>query len=269
MVGVVLTAGGLAVVASALATGAWAVPSNAAESVVAAAIGAGLVAGLWTWEVAHRLERARRLEGELTVADERLRFAADLHDIQGHHLQVIARYSELAARLTETDPAEAAEQMRAVQHHARTALEETRAVVQGYREVTLGAELTNATRVLAAAGIDARLSPGTRRASEAVEEPGRTLLGLVVREATTNMLRHSHADEATFALTVEPSTQHAQLRIANNGAIATRHERGTGTGLEALAQRLQAAHGTLDWDHDAERFTVTARTPTAHQQETP
>jgi two-component system, NarL family, sensor histidine kinase DesK len=73
---------------------------------------------LWGWEVAARLERTRRLSAELAVADERLRFAADLHDIQGHHLQVIALKSELAARLAATDPPRAAEQMQQVQRRA-------------------------------------------------------------------------------------------------------------------------------------------------------
>ena len=72
---------------------------------------------LWGWEVAARLERARRLSAELAVKDERLRFAADLHDIQGHHLQVIALKSELAARLAQTDPARDAAEMQQVAEH--------------------------------------------------------------------------------------------------------------------------------------------------------
>ena len=112
---------------------------------------------LWGWEVAARLERARRLSAELAVADERLRFAADLHDIQGHHLQVIALKSELAARLARTDPARAAAEMEEVQRLAAKALDDTRAVVQGYRRTSLDEEIANATRVLAAAGIDARM----------------------------------------------------------------------------------------------------------------
>jgi two-component system sensor histidine kinase DesK len=116
---------------------------------------AAMLGLLWGWEVAARLERARRLAAELAVADERLRFAADLHDIQGHHLQVIALKSELAARLADADPARAAAEMREVQRLSTEALQDTRAVVQGYRRTSLDEEITNATRVLAAAGIDA------------------------------------------------------------------------------------------------------------------
>ena len=135
--------------------------SHAANQVLlAGAVAGGLAAARWFWELVHRLEAARRLEGQLAVADERLRFAADLHDIQGHHLQVIALKSELATRLAEADPPAAAAQMAEVQEHARTALADTREVVQGYRQTPLTEELANATRVLEAAGIDGRLDPG-------------------------------------------------------------------------------------------------------------
>ncbi|UPZ27268.1 histidine kinase [Streptomyces sp. LRE541] len=134
------------------------------EVVYAALFPAGLVAftvwvmlgPLWAWDTARRLDEARRLEAELAVRDERLKFAANLHDIQGHHLQVISLKSELAARVVDTDPARAAAEMREVRQLAADALSDTRAVVQGYRRTTLDDEITNATRVLAAAGIDAR-----------------------------------------------------------------------------------------------------------------
>jgi two-component system, NarL family, sensor histidine kinase DesK len=140
---------------------------------------------LWGWEVAARLERARRLSAELAVKDERLRFAADLHDIQGHHLQVIALKSELAARLAQTDPVRAAMEMQEVQRLSTDALRDTRAVVQGYRRTSLDEEIANATRVLAAADIDARMQLDADTDSDRLSRTSRHLLGLVMREATT------------------------------------------------------------------------------------
>ncbi|TMR05036.1 histidine kinase, partial [Nonomuraea turkmeniaca] len=178
--------------------------------VFAAAFPAGLVlftgwvtlGMLWAWDVAERLNAARRLSAELAVKDERLRFAADLHDIQGHHLQVIALKSELAARLAGADPARAAEEMNEVRRLAADALRDTRAVVQGYRRVTLEEEIANATRVLAAAGIDARMELDPAAAPGLLPDPGRRLLGLVMREATTNVLRHSRARQAEVSLRI-------------------------------------------------------------------
>lgn len=172
---------------------------------------------LWSWDVAQRLNEARRLSAELAVKDERLRFAADLHDIQGHHLQVIALKSELAARLAEADPARAAAEMKEVQRLATDALTDTRAVVQGYRRTTLDEAITDATGVLAAADIDARmkLEPAAAAGTDHLPAASRHLLGLVMREATTNVLRHSQARHAEVDYRVTDGC--ARLRVSNDG----------------------------------------------------
>jgi two-component system sensor histidine kinase DesK len=177
---------------------------------------ATLLGTLWGWDVAARLERTRRLSAELAVTDERLRFAADLHDIQGHHLQVIALKSELAARLAEADPARAAAEMKEVQRLSIEALRDTRAVVHGYRRTALDDEIANATKVLAAADIDARMQLDAGAESDRLSETGRHLLGLVVREATTNVLRHSKARHAEVDYRVAAGL--ARLRMWNDGA---------------------------------------------------
>ncbi|MEV0663320.1 sensor histidine kinase [Actinomadura luteofluorescens] len=208
---------------------------------------------LWAWDIAGRLDEARRLSAELAVKDERLRFAADLHDIQGHHLQVIALKSELAARIAETDPRRAATEMQDVRRLAADALRDTRAVVLGYRRTSLDDEIANATRILAAAGIDA----GTTAEPAAIGDTARHLLGLVMREATTNLLRHSRARRASVDYRVTGGV--ARLRVGNDGAS----EPGAvpGTGLKTLAGRLRAAGGDLTWTRDGERFELLASLP--------
>lgn len=233
----------------------------ASQALIVGAVAGGLVAARWFWDLVHRLEAARRLEAQLAVADERLRFAADLHDIQGHHLQVIALKSELATRLAETDPTAARTQMADVQQHARTALADTREVVQGYRRTPLAEELTNATRVLEAAGIDGRLDPGAIDGARNVDGSSRQLLGVVVREATTNILRHSHAHRARLTLDIDGG--YARLAIHNDGATDAEHP--PGTGLADLRRRLDAADGTLHWRHDDGWFSLTAQIPLQEQ----
>jgi two-component system sensor histidine kinase DesK len=215
---------------------------------------------LWAWDVAERLNVARRLAAELAVADERLRFAADLHDIQGHHLQVIALKGELAARLAEADPARAAAEMKDVQRLATDALNDTRALVQGYRRTTLDDEIANATRVMAAADIDARmnLAPAVAADSDRLSPSGRHLLGLVMREATTNVLRHSRARHAEVDYRVNGGRAH--LRVRNDGAAGSAGA-ATGSGLRTLAERLEAAGGELTWTHDGDRFVIAASLP--------
>jgi two-component system sensor histidine kinase DesK len=233
--------------------------------VYAVAFPAGLVAFiawttlgmLWAWDLAERLNQARRLSAELAVKDERLRFAADLHDIQGHHLQVIALKSELAARLAEADPARAAVEMKEVQRLATDALTDTRAVVQGYRRTTLDEEIANATRVLAAADIDAQLHLEPADADR-LSTSSRHLLGLVMREATTNVLRHSQARHAEVDYRVTDGF--GRLRVSNDGA-ADPPGSGSGTGLRTLAERLEAAGGELTWEHEDDRFVVAVSLP--------
>jgi two-component system, NarL family, sensor histidine kinase DesK len=255
-----------AVVAAVLGGIAGLVPGSGGGSLFAVAFPPGLVAVtastllgmLWGWDVAARLDQARRLSAELAVKDERLRFAADLHDIQGHHLQVIALKSELAARLAATDPTRAAEQMHQVQRLSADALRDTRAVVQGYRRTALEEEIANATRVLAAADIDARMQRDADPDSDRLSETSRHLLGLVMREATTNVLRHSRARRAEVDYRVDAGLAH--LRVCNDGAIA-RPNASPGSGLRTLAERLAAAGGRLTWEQDEDRFVVAASLP--------
>jgi two-component system sensor histidine kinase DesK len=242
---------------------AWAAGDGLGEAVAYPPLLTAVVAGatlgmLWSWDVADRLDGARGLAAELAVKDERLRFAADLHDIQGHHLQVIALKSELAARLAERDPARAAAEMEEVRRLATDAIRDTRAVVQGYRRTTLDEEIANATRVLAAADIDATMT--------VVDTPGDAdLLGLVVREATTNVLRHSRAVHASVDYRVVDGS--ARLRIGNDGVTDPSGSPGPsgngagGTGLRSLAERLAAAGGSLTWARDGDRFEVAATLP--------
>lgn len=220
---------------------------------------------LWAWRIAGRLDRARRLEAELAVKDERLRFASDLHDMQGHHLQVIALKAELASRIAEVDPARASGEMQEIRRLCADALRDTRAVVRGIRRTTLDGEIANATRVLAAAGIDARMNLEPAALQEELSDSVRQLLGLVMREATTNVLRHSQARRAEVDYRV--SAEQALLRISNDQAHA-HPGTGDGTGLLGLAERLRSAGGELTWERaDGDRFVVTATLPVQRSEE--
>lgn len=223
------------------------------------------LSSLWWWEIVVRLERHRRTAAELAVTQERLRFASDLHDIQGHHLQVISLKSELAERLIDVDPAAAREHIHETRLIAKQALEETRSLVAGYRQVALDDELENAREVLTAAGASCALRIGDLPADADV----RSALASVVREATTNILRHSEATRVTITLVVDGDT--VVLRIENNG-VATEADapggaafgaRVAGNGLVGLRERLAAIGGRLDTAADAssQSFELTATVP--------
>jgi two-component system sensor histidine kinase DesK len=171
------------------------------------------------------------------VAEERLRFARDLHDLLGHSLSLIALKSELAGRLAERDPLRAREEMADVEEVARRALAEVRDAVSGYRQVSFAQAVVEARSALSAAGVSLRGPSG------APSLPGRidAVLGWVVREATTNVLRHSSAGTVTVELTVD--RRHAELTVADDG-VGTAAP--MGAGLSGLCERLEALGGRLE-----------------------
>lgn len=213
------------------------------------------VSSIWWWEIVMRLDHSRRTSGELAVAKERLRFAADLHDIQGHHLQVIALKTELAARLLDTDPDGARSQIEEVQHLARTALEDTRALVHGYRTVSLADEAANAAEVLRAAGIGCSVEMD----ADQLPSEERTLFGLVIRESTTNILRHSEATSVTLRL--ERSGAEAVLNVTNDGVRGGAEPRPGGSGIDGLRRRFEAVGGAIAARREDGCFVLTATAP--------
>ena len=209
---------------------------------------------VWVPRVALRLDEARRTAAELAVATERLRFATDLHDIQGHHLQVIALKGELAERrLVAGDTSLAAAELSEIRSIAQAALEDTRAVVHDYRAVTVAGEARNAAGVLRSAGIacTARID-----APDLGAEAGR-VVALGIREGATNILRHSDAQTAVIELSRSAPDAYT-LSVTNDGA---RPRRGGGNGISGLAARAATLHGVVSTERHADRFTLTIRIP--------
>ncbi|MFI0503615.1 sensor histidine kinase [Streptomyces albogriseolus] len=195
----------------------------------------------WLLKAVYALDEARETRARLAVAEERLRFGRDLHDVMGRNLAVIALKSELAVQLTRRERPEAVEQMIEVQRIAQETQREVREVVRGYRRADLEAELHGARGVLRAAGIDCEVSGGTDGLPAEVQ----SALGWVVREATTNVLRHGDAKKCT--VTVRRPEGRVVLTVRNDGATAPHGSSRTGgTGLAGLRERLSAVGGTLD-----------------------
>jgi two-component system sensor histidine kinase DesK len=216
------------------------------------------ITAVWGLDVVMRLDRARSLASELAIARERLRFATDLHDIQGHNLQVIALKSELAERLFTIDPQGAARELAQMRTIAQQALDDTRAVVNDYRTVTVAVEVRNAAAILRSAGIDCAVQVDV---SEIPAATG-TVLAVAVREATTNLLRHSKATTASIELVTRgadaPTGGEYRLTVVNDGASPLRSG---GTGLLGLAERVETAGGTVSTRREGGTFTLEVRIP--------
>ncbi|GAQ59268.1 sensor histidine kinase [Streptomyces acidiscabies] len=196
------------------------------------------VFSIWITNAVYELDDARETQARLAVAEERLRFGRDLHDVMGRNLAVIALKSELAVQLARRGRAEAVEQMVEVQRIAQESQREVREVVRGYREVDLGVELLGARGVLSAAGISCEVRGEVGELAGEVQ----SVLGWVVREATTNVLRHGDAQRCSVRLVV--SGERVVLTVENDGASDGVGE--GGSGLAGLRERLASVDGTLE-----------------------
>ncbi|MCD9154292.1 sensor histidine kinase [Aeromicrobium duanguangcaii] len=195
---------------------------------------------VWLWQLMLQVRSRGEAEADLAAVRERLRLAADLHDVQGHHLQVIALKAELAERQLDWDPEAARATMNEVQQIARAAIAETKEIVRGYRRTSLREEMANAAAVLEAAGAAVQV--------DCVGELEQPLFALALREATTNILRHSDATSVRIAASPQ------RFAITNDGAGPATSSHGTG--LASLTERVAAAGGRLAVRREEGHFTL-------------
>jgi two-component system sensor histidine kinase DesK len=204
------------------------------------------------------LHAARAELARLAVADERARFARDLHDLLGHSLSVIALKAELAGRLLREQPAEAAGHVSEIEQVARGALTEVREAVSGYRQPTLDDEIAGAKMALSAAGIQARIERPAVAFDPAIE----AVLAWTVREGATNVIRHSGAGRCSVKVTA--GLGEAGVEVVDDGpgcedALANGHD---GHGLEGLRERVARLHGQVEAGVDpAGGYRLAVRVP--------
>lgn len=211
------------------------------------------VSSLWWWDVLMTLDRARASEARLAATQERLRVATDVHDLQGHHLQVIALQLELSERLIDRDPAAALEQLRLARASVDDARQGTRDLAMRFRSVPLGDEIANARDLLSAAGltVDAEIAADADAAPAAA-------LGPVIRETTTNVLRHGAGRRARLLLT--RTSDGWRYEIANDAAARSAAE-SIGSGLDGVRRRIAEAGGTLEIGEKNGEFMVAVTVP--------
>lgn len=214
----------------------------------------------------HRLwwsaQDGREAQARLAVAEERLRVGRELHDVLGRRLAVIALKAERAADLAARDPDAAAGESQGIRELAAGALSEARRTIHGEAVTDLPSQLRSADLVLTSAGV-ATTVEADPRALAAMPAPLAALFATVVREAVTNVLRHSDARSAEIRV-------HAQgpavtLSVENDGVRpSARTGAGGGTGLAALAARCGAVGADLVARRDGDgRFVVRVRHPTS------
>ena len=207
-----------------------------------ALIGSVVIQWVHRRRLTDKLLAAQAESEHLAKVAERERIARDLHDLLGHTLSVIVLKSELASRLTASDPERAAGEIRDVERISRDALAQVRAAVRGYRSAGFDSELREAMRALEAAGIQVETSVEPPPLSPAQE----TVFAMALREAVTNVVRHAHA--TVCRLTLRRTGRFCEMVIADNGRGGALAE---GSGLSGMRERVEALGGALERDGSA------------------
>jgi two-component system, NarL family, sensor histidine kinase DesK len=190
-----------------------------------------------------QLHQARAEVARLAAAEERLRMARDLHDLAGHSLATITLKAELARKLLRVDLDRSEQQILDLEHVSREALTDIRQAVSGYRRATLAVEAASARTALEAAGIALDLDAVLADRSGTLDPDAESALAWCLREAVTNVVRHSGAGRCRVRLIEarvdgEPSLT---LEVLDDGPAGPGEDRAAaGNGLSGLRERLLA-----------------------------
>ncbi|RFU43264.1 hypothetical protein DZF91_02120 [Actinomadura logoneensis] len=231
------------------------------------------------------LAEARREVARMAVVEERLRISRDVHDLMGFQLSALVVKGELAGRLADRDPDAARAQLDEVGTLAEEALASVRSIARVRTSLSLAAEVGTARSMLTAAGIEVRVDadeppPGTDGSAAAI----------VLREAATNIVRHSRARECAIGIAVRADG--LRLTVSNDGALDPAPSRDDavsvssrdhavsatgrgdadsadavsaagcgGSGLANLRTRAAEAGGSLSVRREDDRFTLVADFP--------
>ena len=150
--------------------------------------------------------------------------------------------AELAARVIDTDTTAAKKEINEVHEIARRALSEVREAVQEYRSLSLQHEIESAKEGLETAGIDVRVESPDFKLPAKQE----ATLAMVLREATTNIIRHAAASKASVR--VESDDSSVSLEVRDNGSGFNGND---GSGIDGMRTRIEALDGVFRIDADS------------------
>ncbi|WCC80313.1 histidine kinase [Cutibacterium equinum] len=192
-------------------------------------LAAGFISRVWD---NNRLEQDKQHKIEATYA-ERERIASDVHDLLGQSLTVMSMKAELIGRLIDIDPEAAKDQAEDLHTLSREALGQVRGLVSDLNEADLDSQLATAATALATADISLRIRD--ERTGESEHDAVR---GWVLREAVTNVVRHSQAKHCWIELSDDV------MCITDDGiGVGDAKE---GSGRAGMRRRVESIGGRLD-----------------------
>jgi len=180
--------------------------------------------------------------GTLSAIAERERIGRDLHDVAGHALSSISLKAQLADKLiSKGRTTEAQAEVKALAQLSQQLLSEIRQTVSGIKHLSLSQEITKNR---------AKLSQQTFDVHSNVEETcfreltplQETQISLIIKEATTNILRHSNGDKVTLSIRDDDGMLH--LVISDNGSSYCQTE---GNGVQGIRERAELINANVEF----------------------
>ena len=168
-------------------------------------VGVAMMGFRWQITLMHELAQARETVAKLATNEERLRLARDMHDLTGQSLSMITLKSELAAKRLARLPSSAERdavltELGDIGRVSRQTLHDIREAVSGYRRPTLAIEAITARNALEAAGIGLDDDAELTLRSGTFDPDAEAVLAWCLREAVTNVIRHSRARRCRIRL---------------------------------------------------------------------
>ncbi len=227
----------------------------------------------------HELAQARGTVAKLAVNEERLRLARDMHDLTGQSLSMITLKSELAAKRLARLPSSAERdaaltELGDIGRVSRQTLHDIREAVSGYRRPTLAIEVITAQNALEAAGVGLEDDAELTLRSGTFDPDAEAVLAWCLREAVTNVIRHSRARHCRIRLIDHPGEVSLEVTDDGRGFADQDPEHPRGSGLRGMSERLSAIGGRLSLapaepghkdhnGHDDRGFRLIATVPAA------
>jgi two-component system sensor histidine kinase DesK len=202
------------------------------------------------------LTQARETVAKLAANEERLRLARDMHDLTGQSLSMITLKSELAAkRLAKLPPsaerASVLTELGDIGRVSRQTLQDIREAVSGYRRPTLAIEVITARNAAEAAGVELDDDAELTLRSGTFDPDAEAVLAWCLREAVTNVIRHSRARYCQLRLTERAGELSLEVTDDGHGIagqdVDNHKNPGNpqGSGLRGVSERLSAVGGHL------------------------
>lgn len=188
---------------------------------------------------------------KMAASAERERIARDLHDLIGHTFSAINVKSQLAAKLVESNPPKASIEIKEIEQISRTSLAQVREAVSGYRQRDLATELAHARVLLDSLDIKVVEAVAPIETLGLSQQQNRAL-AYIVRELSTNIMRHSQASRCQISL--QRQGPFIVLRVSDDGqAEGVLQE---GSGLQGIRERIRNLGGQVDYQLN-QGFTAT------------